>query len=175
MGAPSKRTSANLDRSAYIPLSRISMQGPMSIGQPSEAFGLNASTLNRQTSSMTQAESRIADRGRGGRNGPQVPRHRRARRMEEARAELAAGFEKILAEWTPQEVVDFAAFPRRFNTGIERLDGLPWPAPDSPPGRLDTTAPPARPHGAGRRTPPTAPATAPHGSSSHGRRAPWRP
>lgn len=44
-----------LDRSAYVLLSRIQAQGPMSIGEFSEAFGLDASTLNRQTAAMVRA------------------------------------------------------------------------------------------------------------------------
>lgn len=44
-----------LDRSAYVLLSRIQVEGPMSIGGLREAFGLDASTLNRQTAAMLRA------------------------------------------------------------------------------------------------------------------------
>ncbi|RBL85831.1 MarR family transcriptional regulator, partial [Streptomyces cavourensis] len=49
------RAEWRLDRSAYILLSRIEVEGPMSISQLSEAFGLDASTLNRQTAAMLRA------------------------------------------------------------------------------------------------------------------------
>src|SRR6188472_1211030 len=44
-----RHRTGQLERSAYVLLSRIRLQGPMSIGELSEAFGLDASTLNRQT------------------------------------------------------------------------------------------------------------------------------
>src|SRR3546814_7701093 len=53
--APTRRAAdgkPHLDRSAYTLLTRLVMEGPMSIGQLSEAFGLDASTLNRQTAAM---------------------------------------------------------------------------------------------------------------------------
>lgn len=119
-----------LDRSAYVLLSRISMDGPMSISQLSEAFGLDASTLNRQTAAMLRAglveripdpdggvarKFRITDEGRG--------------RLEADRTYNIQGLERVLAEWTPEEVADLAAVLERFNRDIERLDGRPWPRP----------------------------------------------
>lgn len=50
-----RRKDGVLERSAYILLSRIRVQGPMSIGELSEAFGLDASTLNRQTAAAMRA------------------------------------------------------------------------------------------------------------------------
>ena len=41
-----------LERSAYLLMSRIEQDGPMSIGQLSEAFRLDTSTVNRQTAAM---------------------------------------------------------------------------------------------------------------------------
>lgn len=49
------RGSGRLDRSAYILLSRIQAEGPLSISQLSDAFGLDTSTLNRQTAAMLRA------------------------------------------------------------------------------------------------------------------------
>lgn len=63
-----------LDRSAYLLLSRIQVEGPMSIGQLSEAFGLDTSTLNRQTAAMLRngVVERMPD-PEG--HGPQVRHH----------------------------------------------------------------------------------------------------
>ncbi|GAA3160751.1 MarR family transcriptional regulator [Nonomuraea salmonea] len=41
-----------LERSAYVLLSRLDVQGPMSIADFVEAFGLAASTFNRQTTAL---------------------------------------------------------------------------------------------------------------------------
>ena len=44
-----------LERSAYILMSRIEASGPLSIGQLADAFGLDTSTINRQTAAMLRA------------------------------------------------------------------------------------------------------------------------
>lgn len=46
------RDGGALDRSAYVLLSRLEAQGPMSIPDFVEAFGFNASTFTRQTSAL---------------------------------------------------------------------------------------------------------------------------
>ncbi|GGV20129.1 MULTISPECIES: MarR family transcriptional regulator [Streptomycetaceae] len=130
MGARSKRTGGNLDRSAYILLSRLRMQGPMSIGGLSEAFGLDASTLNRQTAAMMRAGlvDRIPDLEGGIARKFRITEEG-ARRLEEARTELVGGLDKVLADWSAEDVAEFAAFLKRFNTDIENLHGRPWPRP----------------------------------------------
>ncbi|MFI0352762.1 MarR family winged helix-turn-helix transcriptional regulator [Actinomadura sp. 9N407] len=131
-----RRDGEHLDRSAYTLLSRIRMEGPMSIGQLSDAFGLDTSTLNRQTAAMLQGGlvERIPDPGGG------IARKFRItaegeRRLGTERETNVRGLERVLAAWDPDEVAAFAAFLRRFNTDIERLDGRPWPRPDSPAAR----------------------------------------
>jgi DNA-binding MarR family transcriptional regulator len=128
MGSPSKRTSANLERSAYILLSRLQGEGPMSIGQLSEAFGLNASTLNRQTAALVGAglAERIPDADGGMARKFRITEEG-ACRLEEARAELVAGLDKVLTGWAPEDIAAFAGYLKRFNTSIEQIDGRPWP------------------------------------------------
>ncbi|MGI5158470.1 MarR family winged helix-turn-helix transcriptional regulator [Microbispora sp. CA-102843] len=120
----------HLDRSAYLLLSRIRMTGPMSIGQLSEALGLDVSTLNRHTSALLRAGlvERIPDPDGG------IARKFRLteegeRRLDEEREKNILGLEKVLADWTAEDVAAFAASLRRFNTDIERLAGRPWPRP----------------------------------------------
>ncbi|MFB7273171.1 MarR family winged helix-turn-helix transcriptional regulator [Streptomyces sp. NPDC056244] len=126
----SRGSDGRLERSAYILLSRILMEGPMSIGQLSDAFGLDASTLNRQTAAMLRAGlvERIPDPEGG------IARKFRVtaegeRRLDTHRAETVQGLEKVVADWAPEEVSAFAAYLKRFNTSIENLDGRPWPRP----------------------------------------------
>ncbi|MFF5727088.1 MarR family winged helix-turn-helix transcriptional regulator [[Kitasatospora] papulosa] len=131
LGAPrSKRGGGRLDRSAYTLLSRIRVQGPMSIGQLSEAFGLDASTLNRQTAAMLRAGlvERIPDPDGG------IARKFRITTAGEAgldaeRAENISGLERVMAAWSPEEVAVLAACLKRLNSDIENLDGRPWPRP----------------------------------------------
>lgn len=128
MNARTKRDGGRLDRSAYILLSRIRIDGPMSIGQLSDAFGLDASTLNRQTAAMMRdgLVDRIADTEGG------IARKFRItaegeRLLEQERTFNVDGLDRVLAEWTPEEVAVFADCLKRFNTDIERLAGRPWP------------------------------------------------
>ncbi|MGW2119340.1 MarR family winged helix-turn-helix transcriptional regulator [Streptomyces zhihengii] len=117
-----------LDRSAYLLLSRIRAEGPMTIGRLSAAFGLDASTLNRQTAAMLRAKvvRRIADPDGGmARKFAITPEGER--RLDADRGRNISGLERVMAEWTPEEVADFAAHLSRFNRDIERLDGHPWP------------------------------------------------
>ncbi|MFI8007522.1 MarR family winged helix-turn-helix transcriptional regulator [Streptomyces sp. NPDC086010] len=126
----SRRGGGRLDRSAYTLLSRIRMEGPMSIGQLSEAFGLDASTLNRQTAAMLRGGlvERIPDPDGG------IARKFRItdegeRNLEAERTENIRGLDRVMAEWTPDEVAGFAAYLKRLNSDIENLDGRPWPRP----------------------------------------------
>ncbi|MFF3372925.1 MarR family winged helix-turn-helix transcriptional regulator [Streptomyces sp. NPDC002680] len=117
-----------LDRSAYILLSRIQAEGPMSIGQLSAAFGLDASTLNRQTAAMLRAGivERIPD-PEGGMARKFAITEEGERRLAADRAENREGLAKVLTGWTAEEVADFAAQLSRLNRDVERLDGRPWP------------------------------------------------
>ncbi|WP_119295459.1 MarR family transcriptional regulator [Streptomyces sp. YIM 130001] len=121
-----------LDRSAYVLLNRIDVQGPMSISELSAAFRLDASTLNRQTAAMLRSGvvERIPDPEGGIARKFTITEEGR-RRLDADRAHHIYGLEKVLADWTAAEVAEFAAYLRRFNGDIERLEGAPWPRPDT--------------------------------------------
>lgn len=128
---PRTRSSGGrLDRSAYILLSRIQMEGPMSIGQLTGAFGLDASTLNRQTAAMLRGGlvERIPDPDGGMARKFRISAEG-ARQLDADRAEYTQGLEKVMDTWSAQDVATFAGFLRRFNSDIERLEGHPWPRP----------------------------------------------
>ncbi|GAA4095923.1 MarR family winged helix-turn-helix transcriptional regulator [Actinomadura miaoliensis] len=125
-----QRDSGLLERSAYLLLSRIRMEGPMSIRQLSEAFDLDVSTLNRQTAAMTRAGlvERIPDPDGGmARKFRITPEGER--RLDEDRDHIVRSLDKVLADWTPEDLAAFAGYLKRFNTDIERLGGRPWPRP----------------------------------------------
>lgn len=127
----SRRDRCGLERSAYVLLSRLTMQGPMSIGQLSAAFGLDTSTLNRQTAALVRAGlvDRIADPDGGPARKFRVT-EAGARRLEQTVAATVASLDRVLHTWPAADVADFATYLRRLNTDIERLDGPPWPRPD---------------------------------------------
>ncbi|MGW1882550.1 MarR family winged helix-turn-helix transcriptional regulator [Streptomyces sp. NPDC001970] len=125
-----RKAGGRLDRSAYVLLTRIQMDGPMSIGQLSDAFGLDTSTLNRQTAAMLRAGvvERIPDPDGGIARKFRITAEGESR-LDADRAEHIDGIATVLADWNPEDVADFAAYLERFNRDIERLDGHPWPRP----------------------------------------------
>ncbi|CNE63599.1 major facilitator transporter [Mycobacterium tuberculosis] len=125
-----RHRAGRLERSAYVLLSRIRLQGPMSIGELSEAFGLDASTLNRQTAAAMRAGllERIPDPAGG------IARKFRitgqgADLLDEEREIIIDGLDRVMADWSDEDIATFAAYLRRFNTDIERLSGRTWPRP----------------------------------------------
>ncbi|WP_241248936.1 MarR family transcriptional regulator [Rhodococcus sp. X156] len=117
-----------LDRSAYLLLSRLEAEGPMSIGQLSDAFGLDSSTLNRQTAAMVRSgvAERIPD--------PDGGLARKFRVTELGRQRLAvvrdanvAGLRQVMEDWSAEDVELLGTMLRRFNRDIADRDGRPWP------------------------------------------------
>ncbi|KJF20641.1 transcriptional regulator [Rhodococcus sp. AD45-ID] len=118
----------HLDRSAYTLLSRIDMQGPMSIGELGEAFGLDTSTLSRQTSAMVNSGlvQRISDPDGGMARKFRIT-DEGMRRLGADRAGNVDGLDRVVADWEPEDVATFAMWLRRFNSDVEKLAGRPWP------------------------------------------------
>ncbi len=119
-----------LDNSSYVLLTRIRVEGPLSLRRLSESFGLDVSTLNRKTGALVRrgllerisdAEGGIARKFRLTEEGQHL--------LDTERATLIRGLDRLLADWEPEEVAEFAAYLNRFNTTIERMAGRPWPRP----------------------------------------------
>ena len=125
-----RRTVGHLDSSAYPLLSRIRVEGPMSIGELSVAFGLDASTLQRQTAAMLREGlvDRIPD-PEGGMARKFRINEEGERRLCAHRAENVRGLANVVADWSPEEIAEFAGWLQRFNHDIERLSGRLWPRP----------------------------------------------
>jgi len=119
-----------LERSAYILLSRIHVQGPMSIGELSDAFGLDASTLNRQTAAAMRAGlvERIPDPDGGMARKFRIT-DTGERLLEEERTGIVQSLDQVMADWPEDDIAAFATYLKRFNIGIERIGGRPWPRP----------------------------------------------
>ncbi|MEV7345225.1 MarR family transcriptional regulator [Streptomyces sp. NPDC093544] len=126
--ARGRAVEGRLDRSAYLLLSRIQVEGPLSIGQLSEAFGLDTSTLNRQTAAMlrTGVVERMPD-PEGGIARKFAITAEGERRLAADRSQNIGGLEKVMVDWSADEVVDFAGHLSRLNRDMERLDERPWP------------------------------------------------
>ncbi|WP_416970967.1 MarR family winged helix-turn-helix transcriptional regulator [Streptomyces sp. 4F14] len=123
-----RRTDGVMERSAYIMLSRIRMQGPMSIGELSEAFGLDASTLNRQTAAASRAGllERIPDPD-GGMARKFRLTEEGERLLDQERRGIVEVLDRVMGDWSDEDIAVFAGYLRRFNNGIEAIAGRPWP------------------------------------------------
>ena len=117
-----------LDRSAFVLLSRIEAEGPMSIGQLAEAFGLDVSTVNRQTAAMLRGgvAERIPDPDGGLARKLRITEEGR-RRLQSEREWSVNGLRHVLESWTPEEIGQLLSVLTRFNQSIEKLSGKPWP------------------------------------------------
>ncbi|MDT0343526.1 MarR family winged helix-turn-helix transcriptional regulator [Streptomyces litchfieldiae] len=122
-----------LERSAYLLLSRIEAQGPMSIGQLAEALRLDCSTVNRQTAAALRAGllERIPD-PEGGLARKLRVTDEGLRRLRRDRDERINGLSGLLNDWSPRELAAFARVLTRFNATVEREEGEPWPRSDQP-------------------------------------------
>ncbi|MGW7163732.1 MarR family winged helix-turn-helix transcriptional regulator [Streptomyces sp. NPDC054884] len=125
-----RRKNSVMERSAYILLSRIRVQGPMSIGELSDAFGLDASTLNRQTAAAMRARliERIPDP-----DGGMARKFRLTdeglRLLDTEREGIIEILDQVMHDWSDDDIAAFAGYLRRFNNGIEAIGGRPWPRP----------------------------------------------
>jgi DNA-binding MarR family transcriptional regulator len=121
---------ARLDRSAYLVLTRLEIDGLMSVGELADAFRLDTSTVTRQTAAMLRAGlvERIPDPDGG------IARKLRitavgAERLEADRAWMYQGLARVLGDWTHDDVRRFAESLAQFNDSVERLEGRTWPRP----------------------------------------------
>lgn len=120
-----------LERSAYLLISRLEAEGPMSIGQLADAFRLDTSTVNRQVAALLRGglAERIVDPDGG------LARKLRAtdegrRRLGADRARYVRGIERVLAGWSEGERAELLEVLSRFNRSVEDWQGSAWPRPD---------------------------------------------
>ncbi|MCM3882415.1 MarR family winged helix-turn-helix transcriptional regulator [Frankia sp. R82] len=119
-----------LERSAYLLLSRIEVEGPMTLAQLAEAFSLDVSTVNRQTAAMVQAGlvERIPDpNGAMARRLAMTPEGRQ--RLQADRDIVLDALAKILTEWAGGDLRQLADVLGRFNLTCEREYDYVWPRP----------------------------------------------
>lgn len=120
-----------LDRSATVLLARLAASDPMTVAQLAEAFELDVSTVHRQVAAAMKHGliERIDDPDGG------VARKHRPSDLgrERLTAELAgrrSSLERVMAEWSDEDLTMFVALLRRFNEDVEQVRGRPWPRRD---------------------------------------------
>ncbi len=126
-----RRNEAGLERSAYILLSRLEAEGPMSTAELADAFLLDTSTIHRQMTALLRAG--LVERFAGS-EGRLVRRFRMTSQGEQALAEHRAHLQELIAglveDWPVEDVEQFRTLLRRFNVAIEARQERPWPRGD---------------------------------------------
>jgi DNA-binding MarR family transcriptional regulator len=123
-----KSRGERLDRSAYLLLTRLEIEGPMAVSELAEAFGLDSSTVNRQTASMLRSEliERIPDPDGG------IARKFRitalgTERVTADREWAYQGLQRVVDDWSCEDVRRLAEALSQFNNSVERLAGRARP------------------------------------------------
>ncbi|KTR86189.1 MarR family winged helix-turn-helix transcriptional regulator [Leucobacter chromiiresistens] len=115
------RLEGDLERSAYLLLSRLEHQGPMTIAQLRDAFLLDTSTVQRQTAAAMREGllERIPDPDGGQAKKFEITA-RGTERLTKVRQRFVATLDRALEAWSDADVAHFADLLRRFNLDIER-------------------------------------------------------
>jgi len=126
--ATSPHRPGRLDRSARVILTRLEVQGPMSVAELVEAFGLATSTLNRQTAALLQAGlvERILDPDGTIARKFQITAAG-TERLTAERETVITGLATVLHDWPVSRIERLVDDLRQLNVDIEQATGRPWP------------------------------------------------
>ncbi|WP_433601488.1 MarR family winged helix-turn-helix transcriptional regulator [Nocardia sp. CA-135953] len=125
-----RRPGFQLDRSAYLILTRLEMDFSLSLRELSEAFQLDISTINRQVAAMLKQglvervpdpDGGIARKIRASAKGQELVTADREQSQE--------GIGAVVADWTSADIAQLNGLISRFNMSIEHLEENPWPRP----------------------------------------------
>ncbi|WP_328387971.1 MarR family winged helix-turn-helix transcriptional regulator [Nocardia sp. NBC_00416] len=122
-----------LDRSAYLILTRLQLGEPLSLRELAEAFGLDVSTINRQVAAMLDQDlvERVPDPDGG--VARKIRPSEKGLRIFRADLDLQQrGVGAALADWPDDDVDQLVRLMERFNEGIEGIARHPWPRPHRP-------------------------------------------
>lgn len=117
-----------LDRSAYLTLSRLEIGGPPTVKELATALGLDVSTVNRQTVSMLSKGflEHMLDPN-GGVARKLNPTKEGLRLLHSDRAMRIEGIERLVDDWNHQDRESLVAVLRRLNERMEERVGMSWP------------------------------------------------
>ncbi|MGW5730758.1 MarR family winged helix-turn-helix transcriptional regulator [Nocardia beijingensis] len=127
-----RRPGFQLDRSAYLILTRLELDHPLSLRELSEAFQLDISTINRQVGAMRKQglvervpdpDGGIARKIRASAKGLEL--------LAADRKQSRQGIGAVVAEWTEDDIDLFSRLIARFNKSVEDKEANPWPRPAS--------------------------------------------
>ncbi|RJO75789.1 MarR family transcriptional regulator [Nocardia panacis] len=123
----------HLDRSAYLILTRLELDAPLSLRELSEAFQLDISTINRQVAAMLKLElvERVPDPEGGiARKIKASANGLTALAADRARKQIGIG--AVVAGWSEPDIARLGALIAQFNASVEQMEHNPWPRPSQP-------------------------------------------
>ena len=117
-----------LEHSAYLLLWRLELGGPMTLGDLADSFGLDVSTVNRQSAALIRQglAERIPDPA-GGLARLLRPTHAGLDQLESMRTSNAEGVLRLLSDWPREDLDTLVTLLRRLNVAVEEHEGLHWP------------------------------------------------
>ncbi|MGW4847698.1 MarR family winged helix-turn-helix transcriptional regulator [Nocardia brasiliensis] len=125
-----RRPGFQLDRSAFLILTRLECDDPLSLRELSEAFQLDISTINRQVAAMLKQglvdrvpdpEGGIARKIRASTKGLEA--------LASDRRQSHDGIGAVVADWPGTDIDQLGKLIARFNQSVEHLEDNPWPRP----------------------------------------------
>lgn len=125
------RKDHTLERSAYVLLSRLELESPMSLKELAAALRLDISTINRQVRSMMghQLVEGALDPD-GGHARKFVATARGLDLLHEDRRIGTEGLGKVVADWNRSDTVSLRQLLGKFNRSVEGLEDNEWPRPN---------------------------------------------
>ena len=114
-----------MDRSAYILLKFLVQEEAATIGEISESFQLDKSTVSRQVSALEKKKwvRRYSDE-RDGRKCLVQATELGSQKFHEAHSARLAAYREFLQDWTEEELRIFSELIARLNTSIEQRKKL---------------------------------------------------
>jgi len=125
-----RRPGFQLDRSAYLILTRLEIDSPLSLRELSEAFQLDISTINRQVAAMLKQglvervpdpEGGIARKIQASAKGLEL--------VAADREQSHEGIGAVVTDWNAADIAQLSQLVSRFNESIEHIEDNPWPRP----------------------------------------------
>jgi len=125
-----RQPGCQLDRSAFLILTRLNLGTPLSLRELAEALRLDVSTVNRQVGAMLEQGlvERVPD-PEGGMARKIHPSAQGLKLLETDRAHNNAGIGTVIADWPEEDVALLSHLVQRFNSSVENLERNPWPRP----------------------------------------------
>jgi DNA-binding MarR family transcriptional regulator len=114
-----------MDRSSYLLLGLLEKEGPLTVGEISELFKLDNSTVSRQISTLHKKElaTRYSDKEDARISMVEITEKGR-QELQSAKQYRLEAYTELLEDWTEDELQVFSRLLTRLNRSIEKRKKL---------------------------------------------------